>query len=44
MMALESAKGISRLHNETEDGVMILKSYADYTFKDLLNGKANKTE
>lgn len=43
-MALESAKGISRLHNETEDGIMILKSYADYTFKDLLDGKANKTE
>lgn len=44
MMALESAKGISRLHNETEDGIMILNSYADYTFKDLLDGKANKTE
>jgi hypothetical protein len=23
---------------------MILKSYANYTFKDLLDGKANKTE
>lgn len=43
-MALESAKGISRLHNETEDGIMILNSYANYTFEDLLNGKANKTE
>jgi hypothetical protein len=44
IMALQSAKGISRLHNETEDGVMILKSYADYTFEDLLDGKANKTK
>ena len=44
MMALESAKGISRLHNETEDGIMVLTSYASYTFEDLLNGKANKTK
>ena len=42
-MALQSAKGISRLHNETEDGIMILKSYDTYTFEELLNGKANKT-
>lgn len=44
ILALQSAKGISRLHNETEDGIMILNSYANYTFEDLLNGKANKTE
>ena len=43
-MALQSAKGISRLHNETEDGIMVLTSYASYTFEELLNGKANKTK
>ena len=42
-MAFQSAKGISRVHNETEDGIMLLKSYDTYTFEELLNGKANKT-
>jgi len=44
IMAIESAKGISKLHNETDDGIMVLKSYDTYTFEELLNGKANKTK
>jgi hypothetical protein len=43
IMAIQSAKGISNLHDETEDGIMVLKSYDTYTFEELLNGKANKT-
>jgi hypothetical protein len=41
LMAIESAKSISKVFNETDDGIMTLR-YADYTYEELLNGKANK--
>jgi hypothetical protein len=41
LQAIESAKGISKVFNETDDGIMMLK-YAGYTYEELLNGKANK--
>lgn len=44
IMAINSAKAISKVHDETEDGIMVLNSYADYTFKELLDGKANETK
>ena len=43
IMAINSAKALSSVHEETEDGIMILSSYKDYTYKELLDGKANKT-
>jgi hypothetical protein len=43
-LALESAKGISRVQQDTEDGIMLIGWYRDYTFEELVNGKANKTE
>jgi hypothetical protein len=42
--AFEAAKGISRVHQDTDDGIMLIKEYQNFTFEDLLNGKANKTE
>jgi hypothetical protein len=42
--ALEAAKCISRTLNETEDGIMFIDSYGQYTFEELMNGKANKTQ
>jgi hypothetical protein len=41
--ALEAAKCISKTINETEDGIMFIDSYGQYTFEELINGKANKT-
>lgn len=41
LVAIESARSISKVFNETDDGIMLLK-YADYTYEELLNGKANK--
>lgn len=43
IMAINSAKAISKVHEETEDGIMMLSSYKEYTYKELLDGKANKT-
>jgi non-homologous end joining protein Ku len=42
--ALEAAKCISKTLNETEDGIMFIDSYGQYTFEELMNGKANKTQ
>ena len=42
--AFEAAKGISRVHQDTDDGIMLIKEYQNFTFEDLLNGQANKTE
>lgn len=44
LLAFESAKGISRVQQDTDDGIMLIGWYRDYTFEELLNGKANKTE
>lgn len=43
-LAIESAKGISRVHQDTDDGIMVINEYQNFTFEDLLNGKANKSE
>jgi len=40
--AIESAKCISKTINETEDGIMFIDSYGKYTFKELIDGRANK--
>lgn len=36
------AKGLSKSYDETDDGIMVIKGYRNYTFEELLNGKANK--
>lgn len=38
--ALEAAFGISRVIDETDDGVMFIENYPDYTFEELTSGKA----
>lgn len=37
---LEAAFGISRVIDETDDGVMFIENYPDYTFEELTSGKA----
>ena len=41
-MANASAQAISKVRMETDDGIVML-SYSNFTFEELLNGKANKT-
>ena len=40
--AIEAAKCISKTINETDDGIMFIDSYGEYTFEELLKGRANK--
>lgn len=37
---LEAAFGISRVIDETDDGVMFIENYPNYTFEELTSGKA----
>jgi hypothetical protein len=38
--ALTAANGISKIIDETDDGVMFIKNYPNYTFEELISGKA----
>lgn len=40
--AEQVAKAISKNIEETDDGIMYIRTYEEYTFEELLNGKANK--
>jgi hypothetical protein len=40
--AQEVAKNFSRAYNELPDGIRMITTYRNYSFEDIMNGKASK--
>lgn len=42
IQAKEVAKNIAKAYNELPDGIRIITTYRNYSFEDIMNGKASK--
>ena len=40
--AIEVARAISKAYKETEDGILVMTDYRNYSFQELKDGKASK--